>query len=354
MIYKINIFIKSVGVLLFLFISLSCSELLVENPNLESNDQDFENTWNFINDVYPYFELKGVDWDMIYEKYHPIVTQTQGDKFLSILVDMLGELKDGHTYIKTIGGQKIKTYIPPRRIRDMYSFSPLVVRKYFEKELKVTGIGGIEYGIGLDNIGYIQIGSFGSALNFIESFNVALNHMKSTSSLIIDVRHNTGGDGVNAVYVVSCFLNDPLEGLKTYVLGKLTDQELIQPNTNIQYGGKVVVLTNGVCYSATESFVEIMKQIPTVTVIGDTTGGGSAGYFGYEYPASGNLMLSNGVEIHVGTIDIRRYDDIPFENIGITPDIRVYQCEKDILDGYDIQLETALELLNTNSVIDIL
>ena len=44
-------------------------------------------------------------------------------------------------------------------------------------------------------------------------------------------------------------------------------------------------------------------------------------------------------------IDFGRYDGLPWEWLGIPPDIRVEQTETDILAGRDKQLEYAIEML---------
>ena len=49
--------------------------------------------------------------------------------------------------------------------------------------------------------------------------------------------------------------------------------------------------------------------------------------------------------IHVGTLDSRRYDGLPWEWIGIAPDVRIEQTEVDIEAGRDKQLEYAIDML---------
>lgn len=48
----------------------------------------------------------------------------------------------------------------------------------------------------------------------------------------------------------------------------------------------------------------------------------------------------------MGTTDWRRYDGLPFEWIGVPPDILVQQTKVDIENGIDKQLEYAIDLLN--------
>jgi C-terminal processing protease CtpA/Prc len=101
-----------------------------------------------------------------------------------------------------------------------------------------------------------------------------------------------------------------------------------------------VVLINGSTFSAGEFTTEILKQLPHVTAVGDTTGGGSVGG-GKE----SLYYLPSGKSIEIGFIDIRRYDGLPWEWLGIAPDIRVEQTEADALSGRDKQLEHAIDLL---------
>ena len=101
-----------------------------------------------------------------------------------------------------------------------------------------------------------------------------------------------------------------------------------------------MVLINGSTFSAGEFTTEILKQLPQVTTVGDTTGGGSVG--GGDESL---YYLPSGKSIEIGFIDIRRYDGLPWEWLGIAPDIRVEQTETDILAGRDKQLDYAIEML---------
>jgi len=104
-------------------------------------------------------------------------------------------------------------------------------------------------------------------------------------------------------------------------------------------------LINGSTFSAGELCTEIMKQLPNVTAVGDTTGGGSAGSQDNPPNARGEYYLPSGKMIYIGTIDLRRYDGLPWEWRGVPPDIRVVQTEADIKQGRDKQLEYAIEIL---------
>ena len=59
----------------------------------------------------------------------------------------------------------------------------------------------------------------------------------------------------------------------------------------------------------------------------------------------GLFFLPSGKSIEVGYDDLRRYDGLPWEWLGIPPDIRVVQTEADIFAGRDKQLEYAINML---------
>ena len=115
-----------------------------------------------------------------------------------------------------------------------------------------------------------------------------------------------------------------------------------EPQGSFQYINPIIVLINGVCYSTGDIFPDIMKQISGVTVVGDTTSGGSSGS---TSSALAEYELPSGKRIYVGTTDWRGYDGLPLEWIGCPPDIRVEQTKEDIENGIDKQLEYAIDML---------
>jgi len=317
---KILILLTSVIIL------TGCEDMIVKPAESNDNTEDFEAAWERVNTIYPYLEFKKINWDSIYLVYKPRAEQSRGDEIYTVLIDMLGELKDMQA---------------PRWVKDQYVYHPVVVRHYFDKELRVNGEGNFEYEIIPGNIGYIYIGSF-NIDNFKNPFYEALDYVKNTKALILDIRHNNGGGFPQVETIVSRFITSPLEKPEYYLLGEPIQLPPLEPQGPFQYINPVVVLINGVCVSSGDYFPEIMKQIPTVTVVGDTTAGASAGS-SVEVPAE--YALPSGKKILVGTSDLRRYDGLPWEWIGVAPDILVEQTKEDLADGRDKQLEFAINML---------
>jgi len=319
----------------------SCEEMIVKPAESNLNLDDFEATWERVNMVYPYLEYKQINWDSIYTVYQPQAEQAKGDEIYTVLIEMLTELKDMHVHVKTDGGRYMSTYLAPRWVKDKYTYDPIVVRNYFDKELRITGEDRIEYEIIQGNIGYIYMATFDDdyLLNY---FSEALEYVKNTKALILDIRHNNGGSYQNLVAVVSRFITAPLEKPNYYLQGELIDLPPFEPQSNFQYTNPIVLLINGVCYSTGDIFPEIMKQISTVTLVGDTTSGGSSGST-TSFPAY--YKLPSGKTIFVGTTDWRGYNGSPLEWVGVAPDILVQQTKEDIENGVDKQLEYAINML---------
>ena len=337
--------LRPIPILLVVMLSFTCSDLLVEEATSDQNLADFDEAWDIVNTRYVYLDWKQIDWDSIRTVYRPRAELAQGDEFYEVLYDLLGELKDGHVYFQTDGGGQVYPYYPmPRMLRDRHAYSPYVVRTYFDRELRITEGGGFEYEILPGNIGYVWISSFNSE-EFETHFAAVLEYLRNTDGLIIDDRAGSGGARHILWYAVGRFATTPITDFLVYdAAGNEYQWPDIEPVGPFQYTNPVVIIINGLSYSARENFADLMKQLPNATVIGDTTGGGSAGQ--EETGRFAGLQpLPSGKKVNIPTIDVRGRNGLPWENIGVPPQIRVPQTAEDIKRGQDKQLEYAINLL---------
>ena len=110
----------------------------------------------------------------------------------------------------------------------------------------------------------------------------------------------------------------------------------LEPSTGIRWQKKAVVLANRRSFSATNDFVNCMRQLPLVTIVGDKTGGGSGLPFSSEIP--------NGWSIRFSASPM--YDtDMNHLEFGIDPDIKVDMTSEDMQRGKDTMIEKACEIL---------
>lgn len=326
-------FLRIIAIVLC-FAFFSCESLLVPENTYSYNLRDFEETWEIVDEVYPFFELKEIDWDSLHEVCRGQAEECSGDEIFEVLFNLLKELRDGHVGLSTQGGAYIRTYIPRREIKDKNTYSPLVVRNYFTSELRMDGNEKIEYGITNNNVGYIHITTFRNNNWTERDFYSVLDYVRNTKGLIIDVRNNGGGSDLMGRIVIQRLISEPILTLPVRRNGEWSQRTFINPYGEYQYTNPIIILVNGVCFSATEDFIAEIEQAEHVIVMGDTTGGGSSAP--HEYG------LTSGKSILISTVEICRSDSIAIEWNGIVPDILISGASENIRNGIDNQLEFAI------------
>ena len=199
------------------------------------------------------------------------------------------------------------------------------------------------------NIGYLQLNSFGDE-KIVQQFDSVFSVLSKTSSLIIDVRNNGGGNGGNGFEILGYLTDKPFYTGKTMLrqyrpVGRSWDgvekgsieEDAWRPYKNKLYNKPVVVLTSGATYSAAEDFTATFKNMKRGIVIGEPSGGstGQPVFFtlpggGVGYVCSKRDFLSDGTE---------------FVGVGIQPNIVVHPTAKSIVAGKDDILDAAIQHL---------
>ena len=207
--------------------------------------------------------------------------------------------------------------------------------------------GGIRYRrLSNDQIGYMYYGSFSSGVGE-NNLDYIFSHFKDCRGLIIDVRENGGGSLTYSDRIASRFLEEKITvGYIKHKTGpghndfsELYPIEL-SPSKRIRWLRPVVVLTNRHSYSATNDFVNKMKMLPHVIIMGDRTGGGSGLPFNSELPNGWIVRFSASPMLDANKQDTEH---------GIAPDIKVSLTADDLLQGKDTLIEEAIKLLNTST-----
>jgi hypothetical protein len=290
-----------------------------ENIN-ESTDPNnvFETLWTVLDKKYCFFEFKDVDWDEVHERYAGLVdTCSSQASLLQILGDMICELKDGH--VNLYAAQNVVRYW--KWFEDYpKNYDEKIIENYLGSDYLISG--GLEYKMLDDNIGYISYLSFSSTINDA-GLDYILTYFKNCAGIILDVRNNSGGDLSNVEKLASRFTEETV--ISGYISHKTgtghndfsTPYSIkLEPSSRVRCTNKVVVLTNRLCYSATNDFVSTMRYLPNVTIMGDQTGGGCG------FPLSS--MLPNGWSIRFSSCPT--YDrDMNLTEAGIAPDVSVSQ-----------------------------
>lgn len=323
-------------------ICTSCKDDEEEKTYDDSPQGNLTALWTIIDQKYCFLTYKekelGFKWADVYVKYssrlNPRMSRAQ---LFEVLCDMIGELKDGHV--------NLNSSIDMGRNWSWKEDYPVNLNtelrdSYLTADYHIAG--GMRYCILPDNVGYMIYDSFGSATGE-GNLDDMLNILRLCNGLIIDVRGNGGGDLTNAERVCRRFTNtDVLVGFSAHKTGPGHDEfstpvpEVIKPSNRIRWQKKVVVLTNRSCYSAANTFVRNMKEMPLVTIMGDKTGGGSGMPFTSEIPIGWSVRYSA-----CPSYDARMQQT----EFGIEPDIYASLDEEEVKRGKDSMIEAARSFL---------
>lgn len=309
------------------------------------NIGNFEALWTALDQHYCFFKEKGIDWNEVHDRYAArIHDKMQRREFFDLCAAMLDELRDGHT--------NLSSPFATSYYRAWWSDYPqnydarLIQQHYFN--FKYISLGAIDYGLLLNNIGYMHYSTFASSVGE-GNMDYIMLYFAGADGLIIDVRDNGGGDLTNVESFVNRFIGG--KTLAGYMMHKTGPghNDFSRPEPFYYYPAgadhygwakPVVILTNRSTYSAANNFVSIMKNIPGVTIIGATTGGGS----GMPY----NSELPNGWSVRFSACPILDALGNPTE-FGVEPTegFAVDMDPLDALQGRDTILDTAIEFLTS-------
>ncbi len=206
-----------------------------------------------------------------------------------------------------------------------------LVKKIKRAEIKIKTV---ESEILDKQIGYIRIVSFISSNAPVE-FIDALNKIKDTDALVLDLRGNTGGLFQNAVFVTNMFLN---KGEIVRVIGRNgKGGSYAAENKDYIYDKPLVVLVDGESASASEIVSSALKDNNRAIIVGTKTYGKGVVQKIYSMPNHTGLNLTVARYLTPNGCDINKK--------GVEPDYLVEITRDDFEKNNDSQLNFAKNIL---------
>lgn len=279
----------------------------------------FAHTWHALNDYYPFFKQRGVDWHRQYRHYRPQVTAASSPEALfQIISEMLDPLDDGHVGLEVdtenfsaefSANEPVGWELPAIALAKeegiTYEESLQSIQQTFVDNL-FTHYADVDYSSFIDeegrqllvwgrlkgNVGYIQLNAlqgyaeedelqFSNAqqdlILFSHLLDQVIRDMQSTTGLIVDLRFNAGGSDELALEFANRFADTSRLAFTkhNYNSGQpaLAKQVMLKPNAKRTYLRPVHIMMGPNTASAAEVLAMSTQVLPHVNLIGQNTSG---------------------------------------------------------------------------------
>ena len=255
--------------------------------------------------------------------------------------------------------------------RDVNAYRSLLRGEYGSKVvLRIKGLDGTEREVALtrglyppktvgrefecrelgNGILYVNLPSFNTN-QVVKDFENIFPQVQKAKGLILDIRHNGGGNSGNGDAIISMLIDKPVpwEHVRTpeYIpayrgwghqaMWHEEDECPIQPSRKDPFLGPVMVLIGPETGSAAEDFVVVLHASKRATLVGERSGGSTGNPLRIDLPG--------GVEARICTLHCSYPDGREFVGVGVIPDVEVHPTAVDIATDRDVVLEKGLALL---------
>jgi carboxyl-terminal processing protease len=364
----------------------SCRKNLSDSEKIPATFADvFEIFWNKVNTSYVFWDTDTTNWNAAYYRYKPLFSSLHLDepndvkKSVRLFRELCSGLLDSHFYIDFthpfIKDSIVYPALDRKRAKPSF-YNPYsyytVVKNYLDSG----------YHEGVDNTShpgatplyclsgtinnkalYFHCSSF-KLLRSIASttnnnakpvINFFLNELKAPSpgirAIIVDLRNNPGGDLSDLNFFTGSFSDTPIHF--GYTRHKSNDGRLdyspwvkayVQPRPGAsRVNLPVLVLIDSFSGSMAELIAMSLKTLPGSKLIGERTWGATGPITLNEVYNDGQFNVPNFLSVTAASACFKYIDSKIYESIGFPPDVSV-AFNKSMLDqGYDAQLERALQ-----------
>lgn len=330
--------------------------------------ENFNYFFNVFEENYALFGVKEFDWHKEYAYYSEKVNEnTTDNELFGIFQEILEKLDDKHCYVYRFNEIYFSGFeLGALNYFDLISFDfrvptkdfsiKLIERNYLNDSEKSLQVKSILPPMGIrkvfttgwlkDSIAYIHMTEMSNKASDVHnSINSFLKKYQYAKGYVIDIRDNIGGYSLPVKELAEYFSKDK----HTYAISRLRNPDDIykfrepeywelKPDTESKYANQpIALLTNKNTQSAAELFTLMMKTIPSVKVIGDTT----SGVFSDTHIGK----LPNGWEYRLSIRKTNDWNDNVVEDIGIIPDSVIINTETDLRNETDKVLDYAIEYI---------
>lgn len=308
--------------LLFALVTASCERALMSDDLPATAPATFDYLWQRFDQQYSMFDVKGVDWQAVYDSLRPrVYSGMSPDSLFAVCATMLGTLNDGH--VNLYAGFDVSR--ADSLYYRFYSQGGIdvntMVLNYLGIDYHSTG-GMAHTALCNGRVIYIHYGSFNNTVS-VSLFRRLIQSYPQADGMVLDMRGNGGGSLTNVANILTlmpshgqCLYSSQIKSgpahddftplVATYAPDRSADTSV--------FTRPVVVLIDRGCFSATSIFAICTQAYDNMVLMGDTTSGGLG------LPAMG--VLPNGWRYRLPVTRAIALDGNNYEN-GVPPDILV-------------------------------
>ena len=337
---------KKLHILLICFATIvfaSCERAFMEADEPSNPVNVFDYLWNKVDQQYAFFDVKGVDWDSVYEMYRPkVYDDMDDDSLFRVCAAMLNTLKDGHTNLVSSFDVSHNDSVYYKMYAEKNIDVDVVVLNYLTVNYHTTG--SIAHNAIRDGrVAYLRYSSFMNDISKADLKYLFEDRYKDCDGVILDLRQNGGGSINNIGMLLSIFDNREQPLYQTQIKSgpkhkEFTDLETVKASDTCiletPYNKPMAVLIDRGSYSATSFFSVCTMAYPNIRLFGDYSGGGLG------LPNGG--ALPNGWTYRFSITRTIANDGGNYEN-GVPPQERVLIDEASTAQGIDNVIEAAAD-----------
>jgi hypothetical protein len=393
-------FVPGIHFKLFDTLPISCQTNLVSM--LEGADEQVEldalDIWDLFSEIfdeyYVDFSLQGVNWNQtIHDAGIGLHEGVDDATLFSAMEQTLVTLKDGHNYIQAPQGWWTKTLNKPtllmRLTQEFASENGLpfpltddviddaliealndflvqnleyqweLVTQYAQQPTDIKmAHGGLIRWFDNEGIGYLYIGGM-TGYSDIEDYDdpqyaqetltainnaldSALEDLKNSQGLIIDIRNNDGGHDYVSKALAQRFTDTQVHAYSKQTRSGDSRTPLrkvyLEPHNGPKYTGPIALLTSSSTVSAAEVFALSMSQLPNVILIGEDSQGAFSDVLEWTLPNGFHIGFSN--EFYLSP------EGEWFESRGVPVDFSVpFFSVEQRNTGTDLGIDSAITIL---------
>ncbi|WP_443056148.1 S41 family peptidase [Streptomyces sp. NBC_00239] len=317
----------------------------------------FDVFWQSLEENYPFFAAKGMDWHARRDLYRPKVhAGTTRAELFALFSNMVAPLNDAH--VAVVDGRnrfyrarpgtpelgaaldaKVKDHIVRHDLggrpltefaNGRISYADLPGGRGY---LRISGFAGYH---GRDSSYAAQLAELDKALDAV----LTAERTASLRGLIIDLRINGGGSDALGVHLAGRLTDTPYVAYRKRTRYTPPQPVPVVPAASVpRYAGPVAVLTARTTFSAGETFTQALMDRPGRTVrIGESTQG--------VFSDVMERALPNGMEVWLPNEEFLTRSGRTFDGAGIPPHVSVpVFTEEEFAEHRDSAFDTAVAVL---------